>query len=365
MLNNIIWHNRSFFNDAAANGGAGGLAPNPAGPYWDLGVVNAVGVPPVLTSANSILSTTGNPGFLLGYVNALATATVIDEGGNNINVRYTPLDPAAGNYHVAATSPAVNAGSNAALVPTTDFDGDLRPRTAANPADIGADEQPGALPPPPFPVLTLLDDFNRANATTLNFGTNWEQLVVLANSGIRVNSNQAFCINTGIAAALCAGTANLGGAYAMWNADFGSNQGAALTFASPTAANRDGASLVLKANTPNAAGIYQRGVRVRYGTGNGGQVLVQTTLNGGLTFQNRGTVVGSFAQGDTMMATADATGLVTVWKTTAAGVTTQLGTVQLPTTPALTLGWTTGGGRIGMRLLPNRRVDNFAGGNVQ
>ena len=35
-LNNIIWHNRSFYNNASLNGGAGGLAPNPAGPYWDL-----------------------------------------------------------------------------------------------------------------------------------------------------------------------------------------------------------------------------------------------------------------------------------------------------------------------------------------
>ncbi|MBI5785681.1 MAG: right-handed parallel beta-helix repeat-containing protein [Rhodocyclales bacterium] len=352
MLNNIIWHNRSFYNDATLNGGAGGLAPNPAGPYWDLGVVNAVGVPPTLTSASSILSGGADPAFVLGYTNALASATVIDEGGNNINVGFTPLDPAAGNYHVAAASPAVDAGSNAASVPSTDFDGDYRPRSAANPADIGADEQPGAVPPPPFPVLTVLDTFNRANAP--NLGANWQQIVDGSAAGIRVNGNQAFCINN----ALCAGTANLGGANAAWATEFGANQGAGFTFASPNAAARNGASLLLKASVANNGGI-----RVRYATGNGGQVLVQTTTDAGASFQNHGTLVGSFAQGDTMMATADANGLVTVWKTTAANVTTQLGTVQLPTTG--TLSWTTGPGQIGMRLLPNRRVDDFRGGNVQ
>jgi hypothetical protein len=364
MINNIIWHNRSFFNDANLNGGAGGLAPNPAGQYWDLGVVNAVGVPPVLTSASSILSTGADPGFVLGYTNALVTASVIDEGGNNINVGFTPLNPAAGNYHVAATSPAVNAGSNAASVPSTDFDGDYRPRSAANRTDIGADEQPGAVPPPPFPVLTVLDTFNRANAATLNFGANWEQLVVANNSGIRVNGNQAFCINTGLAALLCVGTANAGGAYAIWNGsgDFGAAQGAAFTFASPVAGNRNGASLILKAGDRSAAGVYRRAVRVRYSTANGGQVLVQTTING-TTFVTRGTLAGSYANGDTLMATTDVTGVVTVWKTTAANVTSQLGTVQLPTTG--NMNWTLGGGRIGMRLLPNRRVDNFRGGNVQ
>lgn len=357
LRNNIVWHNRSFYN---VGGGTGSLAANPAGPYWDYGVVNAVGVPPVLTFASSFDSTNGAPGFMLGYQNTLAIATVIDEGGNNTNVAFTPLDPAAGNYHIAAGAPVIDAGSNAADVPTRDFDGDYRPRTALNPADIGADEQPGAQEPPPFPVLAALDNFNRANANTLNFGTNWQQIITGGSAGIRVNANQAFCINN----TLCAGNANTGGAYAIWNATgaLGANQGAAFTFASPQATNRNGASLVLKAGNPNAAGIYQNAIRVRYSTGNGGQVLVQTAVNGGV-FQTHGTLAGSFANGDTLMATANSAGLVTVWKTTAANVTTQLGTVQLPTTG--NRAWTTGGGRIGIRLLPNRRVDNFAGGNVQ
>jgi len=153
LLNNIIWQNRSFFNNASLNAGAGGLSPDPAGPYWDLGVINAPGTPPTLNPDDCILSTlsshgknytdgtniAASPGFVLNYVNVLTSGTVIDEGGNSINVRFTPLDPAAGNYHITAASPAVNQG-NAAGAPATDFDGDLR-----NIVDIGADEVTGAV----------------------------------------------------------------------------------------------------------------------------------------------------------------------------------------------------------------------------
>jgi len=152
LSNNIIWHNRSFFNDASLNAGAGGLAPNPAGPYWDLGVINAVGTPPALNPDDCVLSSlTGsggadyddgtniaaNPAFVGSYLNVLRSATVVDEGGNNINVLFTPLDPAAGNYHITSASPAVNQGS-AAGAPATDYDGEARPSGAG--FDIGADE---------------------------------------------------------------------------------------------------------------------------------------------------------------------------------------------------------------------------------
>ncbi len=156
LLNNIVWQNRSFFNVASLNGGAGGLAPDPAGPYWDLGVINAVGTPPTLNPDESMLSTlsshgknyadgtnlAANPAFVLSYSNVLQTATVIDEGGNNINVLFTPLDPAAGDYHITAASPAIDQGSGVGA-PTTDFDGDTR-----NVVDIGADELTSGTPPP-------------------------------------------------------------------------------------------------------------------------------------------------------------------------------------------------------------------------
>ncbi len=54
-----------------------------------------------------------------------------------------------------------------------------------------------------LPTLTLLDNFNRANANSL--GANWSQANTGANVDIRVNANQAFA------------NQNNDGAQAMWN----------------------------------------------------------------------------------------------------------------------------------------------------
>jgi large repetitive protein len=189
------------------------------------------------------------------------------------------------------------------------------------------------------PTLALLDNFDRANANTL--GANWQQLVAAANSGIRVNTNQAFC--TGLLCALGAGS--------YWNgaaATFGAKQGAAFTFANTTLSNT---GLYLKASgTFNALGFYPSAIRVRY---SGTNVIVETTTNG-TSFTSAGTIAATFASGDTLTAMADATGLVYVWKTSGA-TTTLLGTAQTTFT---------GTGRIGMALPSGGRVDNFAGGTV-
>ena len=89
--------------------------------------------------------------FVSEYVNLIEAATVIDEGGNNINMRFTPLagDPMvlASDYHIAAGSPAVDSGA-AATHPllALDFDDEARPSGAG--VDVGADEYPAAAPPP-------------------------------------------------------------------------------------------------------------------------------------------------------------------------------------------------------------------------
>ena len=41
LVNNIVWHNRSWYNDAALNGNQGGLAPRPGSPYWDLAILGS------------------------------------------------------------------------------------------------------------------------------------------------------------------------------------------------------------------------------------------------------------------------------------------------------------------------------------
>jgi hypothetical protein len=146
LLNNIIWNNRSFYWDPTLNGGIGGLAANVTAPIWDLQVIGTV-TPQALNPQYCLLSdTTGyagtniaaNPGFLNGYLNGLQTAVAPQEGGNFVSVTYLPAKP-AGDYHIQATSPAMNQG-NAAGAPTTDYDGDTRAIV-----DIGADEVTGIV----------------------------------------------------------------------------------------------------------------------------------------------------------------------------------------------------------------------------
>ena len=207
----------------------------------------------------------------------------------------------------------------------------------------------GVTPPPAKPVLTQLDNFDRVNANTL--GSNWQQSIVLANSGIRVNANQAFCVNNSNFATnlLCAVGAN-----AFWKGTapsltFGTTQAAELTFANVTLNN---VSLYLKASGTSSTSPGGA-IRVRYTTANGGQVLVDTTTNG-TAYTNSATIPATFANGDTLTAMADASGKVQVWKTNG-GVSTLVATAFTTVT---------GTGRIGIYLPPGARIDNFAGGSL-
>jgi uncharacterized repeat protein (TIGR01451 family) len=187
----------------------------------------------------------------------------------------------------------------------------------------------------PLPTLGVLDAFNRANATTLNNGSNWSQVVVGGAAAIRVNANQAFALLLG---------------QAIWNtpvAGFGATQGAAFTVANATI---NGDALVLKASG-GTANVPASFIRVRYSTGSGGQVIVETTTTGGGSYTNRGTLAAALANGDTLTAVANVDGSVDVWKNAA-----YLG--RSSTSPF------TGTGRIGIQLPTNARVDNFSGGTL-
>ena len=118
--NNIIWQNRSFNWDVAANEGRGGLLPDiGAGQppvFNDLAVLGATGrmnpLDGILTDTTGYddSNTDADPGFVDAYFNRSAglvvppdrntgieTAVAFDEGGNFIDVRFGPLT-LTGNY---------------------------------------------------------------------------------------------------------------------------------------------------------------------------------------------------------------------------------------------------------------------------
>jgi len=156
LVNNIIYHNRSSYNDASLNEGAGGLAPNPNGEFWDVYVPPGENNMRHLSPVGCFLSQQVDPntGYDYGsnnfyvdpmvvdpYYNENGETTVIDEGGNNIAIRFEPLMPAQGNYHIQAASPAINSGQS--VVPygfaPLSFDFDGQSRNTSMP-DVGADE---------------------------------------------------------------------------------------------------------------------------------------------------------------------------------------------------------------------------------
>jgi hypothetical protein len=150
LRRNILWQNRSYYWDGSLTPA---LRPNPAGPYWDLGVV---GVAACLTPNQSILTLAtfagcnyagsnnqfADPLFLSPYFNVLTTAAAADEGGNFVQVYFTPLG-LTGNYHINVGSPAINAppaGSPVGGRLAQDIDGQARPAPGTAP-DTGADER--------------------------------------------------------------------------------------------------------------------------------------------------------------------------------------------------------------------------------
>jgi uncharacterized repeat protein (TIGR01451 family) len=247
--------------------------------------------------------------------------------GNARTGTVTLLNGGSATFTATATLAATASGSlvNTATVATPASTTD--PNTGNNGA---TDTDTIVLP---LPTLGLLDNFNRANAN--NLGANWSQAGTGTSVAIRVNSSQAFANSTG---------------QAIWNVPatgFGAGQGTAFTFANTTLNN---AALVLKA-TGGSATTPSNFIRVRYSTGSGGQVIVESTTNGGGAYSTRGTLAATFANGDTLTAVANADGSVDVWQNA-----TYLG--RSSTSPF------TGTGRIGMSLPNGALIDNVSGGTL-
>ena len=174
LYDSIVWHNRSFYYDRATQS----LAPAPGGLYRDLAV--PAGENPLDPRYCILTSTAGydssnlaaDPQFLAGYTNTLSAAAVIDEAGNNINVRFEPTGP-MGNYHIAGTSPALNVAATGFFgdFPSLrgDLDTDYRPYGSL--PDIGADE---------YAVNTLF-------ATNDLYFVNEEATLTVLGSGVLAN----------------------------------------------------------------------------------------------------------------------------------------------------------------------------------
>ena len=276
------------------------------------------------------------PAALTGVTwNCAATAgsaCVATSGSGNINTTVNLQNGGSATFTLNATVAANATGTLANTATVTAPSSAIDPNPANNSA---TDSDTIALA---LPAIGLLDNFTRANATTL--GTNWSQTTTIG-TVIRLNGNQAQCA--------LLGNCVLGAA--MWNGAtnvFGATQGAAFTFTSTPAA-----SLYLKASG-GAANAPASFIRVRP---NGATVVVETTTNSGGAFITTGTLAGAnFASGDRLSARANADGSVDVWKTTAANVTTYLGRSAASAF--------TGGGRIGMQMLVSGTVDNFSGGTL-
>ncbi len=185
MINDIIWHNRSFhfsftvagipptigdvLNQEPTNNTKGLLPDVSTTPavYADVVVVGGGNIP--LTTCTTSTSG-GTPSFVTSYSNTLYTAIVFDEAGNNISVRMDPIGlylptiststavTNRGNYHLNTNlRPGTSVSSVAGL--GTDFDGEARPAASAT-TDIGADQRGAAtassiVPPPEAGTLNV------------------------------------------------------------------------------------------------------------------------------------------------------------------------------------------------------------------
>lgn len=194
----------------------------------------------------------------------------------------------------------------------------------------------------PFPAATVLDNFNRANSSSL--GPNWTG----STTGYSVNGNTMLIQSTSNTAPV------------RWTTSFGANQEAYFTFTdvSNTASEQD---LVLKYNSSGGLSmieaVYDRSSsQIRIETLDSGNWRVRATFNG-----------VTFGANDVFGARTLADGTVTAYKNGAVIGSTNITSGQnpFPTSRAQA------GGQIGIWFIgtggtnnSNAHIDNFGGGTV-
>ena len=215
LHNDIIWENRSFYfavDDTLTPPYR--LLPDEDSPaFWDLAVLGgSYDLSPMscnLTDASGYDSsnTSSDPLFDAEYFNgnrqqtiilpetttAIEVAAAFDEGGNFIDLRFGPLTlirpdtgTPYGDYHLSATSPAIDAGDIEQWVVLNDlvvrdFDGESRPNGLP---DIGADESYAAGLQNAAPVA-------RDDVFEVSIGRNGRVSLVISPPGALANDSDA------------------------------------------------------------------------------------------------------------------------------------------------------------------------------
>ncbi|HRD82490.1 MAG TPA: choice-of-anchor Q domain-containing protein, partial [Saprospiraceae bacterium] len=148
--------NPNIINNTIYNNSGGGIYNSASSPN----VTNCI----IWGNGSQIVNSNATPTITQSIVQGGYSPCTNCPGGNG-DVNPLFVNAAAGDFHLQACSPAIDAGTSAGA-PTTDFDGDARPQGAG--IDLGVDEYIGA---PCCPTGNVL--YVKATATGANDGSSW------------------------------------------------------------------------------------------------------------------------------------------------------------------------------------------------
>jgi len=326
LFNNIFWDNRAGWYDNGTVSGIGMEGDPNAIFYWDLGTGDGSGTMSPTYSLLQVPYGAGDPSNIVGVDPGVVQQ--YDTGIRTLpwrgNPNFVGIDLVAvnnpvnlmGNYHLAAGSPAINAGAaskSGQAAPAIDYDGQRRPSQGRY--EIGADETPegfpltGILYPPP--ILNRVGASSPAAQPAADEPYKFYLPVIYRGAGAQwIGPIDSFTFDPD------SGIQVLTSGHALWNsARFGPDQEAYLTFTalSPSATRQD---LLLKVGGLASGGLIGPDtylINVGYDA-TAGRIQVSTLEPGGL-WVNRMFFEGiALAVGDQFGARASAGGIVEVYR---------------------------------------------------